>query len=400
MNLPESPITERERQFSEDLKNIIIEAMDHPMETEIETSLDFHAPNGVHETEIIEDNRDEEWYLQRYLRPESHQDICTEDIEELDYDYKKRAVDYWRSGKDGNRQLSSVKSKFKKVSSVRQLRRWAHNINQGGTYKEKLTKIAQYTLNNFMDALNKNLPIHDMDIRRWALRAREITEMPADRFKASDTWVREFKNRHRIVSRKITKYVTRKQLSDTESLQKSAAEFIELVKTHMTTVGAENTFNSDQSGFNLELHTGRTLAIEGQKLVESTVQSKMSTTHSYTVQPLISASGKLLSPLLIVLNEPTGKFGPRVEKTMFRPENIFLLPSKSGKLTTDHFKRWFQEVYIPNVGPKSIVLLDSWSGQCPTAFREMDMHGKDIKVLTIPAGKYDILIIPEGTYYV
>lgn len=54
--------------------------------------------------------------------------------------------------------------------------------------------------------------------------------------------------------------------------KKSAAEFIELVKTHMTTIGAENTFNSDQSGFNLQLHTGRTLAIEGQNLIESTVQ--------------------------------------------------------------------------------------------------------------------------------
>jgi len=64
------------------------------------------------------------------------------------------------------------------------------------------------------------------------------------------------------------------------------------------------------------------------------VQSVSATTHNYTIQPLISATGQLLSPLFLVLKESSGKFGPIVEENLFRPKNVYLEASKSGKLTT------------------------------------------------------------------
>ena len=63
-------------------------------------------------------------------------------------------------------------------------------------------------------------------------------------------------------------------------------------------------YNSDQSGFRPELLSGRALATKGEKKIERAVQSVPSTTHSYTVQPIVSAGGKILSPLLLVLKEP------------------------------------------------------------------------------------------------
>jgi len=60
--------------------------------------------------------------------------------------------------------------------------------------------------------------------------------------------------------------------------------------------------------------------------------------YSYTIQPTISGDSRLFSPLFIVLKEPTGTFGSRVEKTMFRENNIYILTSKSGKLTSHHFE--------------------------------------------------------------
>ncbi|XP_043275484.1 uncharacterized protein [Venturia canescens] len=107
------------------------------------------------------------------------------------------------------------------------------------------------------------------------------------------------------------------------------------------------------------MHSGRTLAIEGEKQVQCLVQSVSSTTHSYTIQPTISADGKLLSPLFLVLKEPTGKIGPIVEKTLFRPDNVYIEVSKSGKLTSDHFKIWLQHVFFPKIGSKSLLLIDS-----------------------------------------
>jgi len=70
-----------------------------------------------------------------------------------------------------------------------------------------------------------------------------------------------------------------------------------------------------------------------EQTVERVVQSVSSTTHSYTIQPIISCSGNLLSPLFIVLKEADGKFGPRVEENLFRPTNV-VKASKSGKMTS------------------------------------------------------------------
>ena len=87
------------------------------------------------------------------------------------------------------------------------------------------------------------------------------------------------------------------------------------VKPYITQYGIENVYNSDQSGFQLEMHSGRTLSIKGTRQVECVVQSISSTTHSYTIQPTISANGKLLFPLYLVSKEPSGKFGRLVKGT-------------------------------------------------------------------------------------
>jgi len=61
-------------------------------------------------------------------------------------------------------------------------------------------------------------------------------------------------------------------------------------------------------------------------------------THSYTIQSAISGDDRFLSPLFIILKELTGTFGPRVEETMFRQNNIYVLALKSGKLISHHFE--------------------------------------------------------------
>lgn len=154
-------------------------------------------------------------------------------------------------------------------------------------------------------------------------------------------------------------------LENINNLQDIAESFVSNVRSNIPAIGVEEVYNADESGFNLEIHSGRTLTQLGAKIVEARVQSVSSTTHSYTIMPIILASGRLLSPLYIVLKESTGTFGPRVQETLFRPVNIYIQASKSGKLTSEHFKTWFTEVYLPNTGRKSMLLLDSWTGHCP-----------------------------------
>jgi len=63
------------------------------------------------------------------------------------------------------------------------------------------------------------------------------------------------------------------------------------------------------------------------------------------------------------------------------------MASKSGKLTSNHFETWIKKVFFPNGGPNSVLLLDSWTGQCPDIIeRNGSESAHDFVLLTIPAG--------------
>lgn len=335
LNINESPITSKEIEVKEKIEDFLLSAMKEFNEVDVvvDESLDFQETFKNCETQIIED-RDWTATNQEVNFPTQ---ACTSDSDEVSFEYKKQAVEYWRSGKTKNLSVESVRQKFKKVQSDRQLRRWAHTINQGGTYREKIGRICDFTLENFKAAVDGGFIVHDNDLKKWALQAKKELGFEDFRFKASNKWVLDFKTAHRIVSRKINKFITKKTLETREELTQKAINFISDVKTEIIRSGITDIYNSDQSGFQLEMHSGRTLAIEGEKQVQCLVQSVSATTHSYTIQPTISADGRLLSPLFLVLKEPTGKFGPIVEAHMFKPDNVYTMASKSGKLTSGKF---------------------------------------------------------------
>jgi hypothetical protein len=160
---------------------------------------------------------------------------------------------------------------------------------------------------------------------------------------------------------KITRFVTSGYSREKRNIIGTADLFINSSKLFLENFTDDNVYNTDQSGFSKEIHSGRTLEFKGVSHVEGTVQSISATTHSYTIQPTITKSGKILSLIFIVLKEPSGKFGPRVEKEMFSASNIYVTASKSGKLTKEHLQLWFKEVFFPNVGNKSVLIVDSWT---------------------------------------
>lgn len=189
-----------------------------------------------------------------------------------------------------------------------------------------------------------------------------------------------------IVSRKINKFITHKSIIKKDKIESNANDFVQKVKSAIANVGECNVFNSDQSGFNLEIHKGRTLAFKGQQKVETLTQSLHAMTHSYTIQPSISATGDLLSPLLIVLQEKRGQYGPLVQQKMFKAENVLALVSNSGKMTSQLSKTWFREVFLPQTNQNSLLLLDSWSGQNSASFDGIAQSRKNCEILNIPAG--------------
>ncbi|KYN37510.1 hypothetical protein ALC56_08111, partial [Trachymyrmex septentrionalis] len=79
------------------------------------------------------------------------------------------------------------------------------------------------------------------------------------------------------------KFVTIRTIEDSINLQNTTDDFLKTVKLFIEQFGSKNVFNSDRSGFQLEIYSGR---------------------------------------LFIVLKETKDIFGPRVQETLFTPINV------------------------------------------------------------------------------
>ena len=91
--IAESPVNDAIMDLAKNIEKISMTSMYevNAVETIEEESLDFQEPFKGCKANVIEDSI---WY-----KDEKDLHICSRDAEELSHDYKKKAVDYWRSGK-------------------------------------------------------------------------------------------------------------------------------------------------------------------------------------------------------------------------------------------------------------------------------------------------------------
>ena len=68
------------------------------------------------------------------------------------------------------------------------------------------------------------------------------------------------------------KFVTRKTIKDSVNLQNTVDDFLKTVKL-IEQFGSENVFNFDQNGFQLEIHSERSLSDQEIRKIECVVQS-------------------------------------------------------------------------------------------------------------------------------
>lgn len=232
----------------------------------------------------------------------------------------------------------------------------------------------------FLSGRDKSLHIHDVDIKRWALEINK--ELNISDFCASDRWLYYFKYDYGIVSRKITKLITSVTF-ETDIIKKSN-EFLEICKNVINQVDPFCVINTDQTGFNYELYSKRTLSHIGEKTTSLIVSSMSSITHSYTVQPAITMNGKLLSKFYLCLKETNGNFGPRVQSELpTNFPNVIIRCSSSGKMTKDLVIDFNQQIIQPLYQQKIVYIADSWSGQTNSEIYE-NIFGNQCEFLQIP----------------
>ena len=91
--------------------------------------------------------------------------------------------------------------------------------------------------------------------------------------------------------------------------------FVEYATKKLVNFDRSMIVNSDQSGFNYELHSSRILNTIGEKDIVCSINSLNALFHSYTIQPILNFNGNFIGKRLLVLQEPNGSFGVNVKKT-------------------------------------------------------------------------------------
>ncbi|XP_071577365.1 uncharacterized protein [Temnothorax nylanderi] len=167
-NYSPSPTTSEEEEVKENIERILLDIQNQEFDVEEEETLGFYDIYEIPEPERVDLFEEDDGKV--YLPEEV---TCSSVEATISSDYKRQAVEYWRSGKTRGRSLEGFKRRYKKVTSIRQLARWESQISEGGSRMEKLERISAYTLNCFNEALERGIIIHDIDIARWASRAQE-----------------------------------------------------------------------------------------------------------------------------------------------------------------------------------------------------------------------------------
>lgn len=197
--------------------------------------------------------------------------------------------------------------------------------------------------------------------------------MKLDGFQASDSWVARWKKMHSVVTRAVTKVVTKVQLKDREQLIVDAKNFVLQFHEKYPSIDPSLVMNTDQCGINYNILKKRTLDIRGVKVVQGPASNINAASHSYTLQPLISADGSISPIMLIVLQETSSApiarqvrgFGPEVYEKDIKPvldlfDNLHIWSSTSGMCNIQVIKDWFLNVFFKAAKPGTVLIADSY----------------------------------------
>ena len=288
-----------------------------------------------------------------------------------------KIINYYDTAK--TRKFAQTQSRYPKVKHPSDIRKFRKIIETNGRYRDKVKEVEDFVKIKFTAARDHLLSVHDHDLRRWALEKAKDLDFT---FRASIGWISRFKQKMKLVSRKVTKYVSHNDVNKSEDIEMNAKKFVESARNIFKSYSTEFIYNTDQSGFNYEIPATRTITYSGEKSTHVSVNSINAATHSYSIMPILALNGTLCAKLLICLQESAGSFGPRIKEELIVPENIYLCCSKSGKLEKSIMRKRTEECLSTVTHHPFVLILDSWSGQTDdTLFSTV---ANRCKILTIP----------------
>ena len=301
--------------------------------------------------------------------------------------------------------------KRRSVESVEKLYPWFHRnyvarfrSKLAGSYIDKVRAMNRHVYNAFSEARRKRQPVHGRMIQRWA--KQYSSQINLTDFRASDSWLTSFKRRYGIVSRKVTNYIGRSELANVPTIAANILAFGGIYTNSSVPFDKSEIWNFDQTGFNYEPANLRTLSFKGERDTSLLLDSRNKSTHSYTVQPMVSRSVMLFGKFLIVLQEREGVFGPKVAAQVSDLErrfgNIEVYASVSGKLSAELINKLYngtlssavksikERKMIEDEEPSVLIFADSWGGHSSPRQQAM-LRDMGAKILKLPPSTTDRL---------
>ena len=106
--------------------------------------------------------------------------------------------------------------------------------------------IREHMYTKFRNARNVGNAIHYWHLKTWAKEAAMSMGIP--RFKSSNYFLHQFKHRYKITSCKITRFITRRDVTLVTVVRTRALEFVREVTDYVsaTAIDADMVLNMDQ----------------------------------------------------------------------------------------------------------------------------------------------------------
>lgn len=175
----------------------------------------------------------------------------------VSFDYKKNAVACWRAHKKYS--LISLKKlkNMSKIPSKRALLKWATQVDNGKSRgKASMMKLAEMTMDRFNIARQSLRPVHYTDLRYWAIQSAR--SLGIDNFKASNSWLVNFRRGNRIRQRRVARFISSKELASEDHIQASALLFKTQLAAQVPIFDAKYVINTDQTGCEFRIMRNKT----------------------------------------------------------------------------------------------------------------------------------------------
>ena len=142
------------------------------------------------------------------------------------------------------RSWKTVRNRYKSIPAKNYTARFRNYIPHQGTKRQKINNVDEYVYKKFLNAREKFLPVHDIDVCRWGLQAAK--QYKVENFRALSFWLLRFKTRHSIYSRRITNIGTRREVENDEVVQKSEIQFLKEYNSLKSKYFSHEILNTDQ----------------------------------------------------------------------------------------------------------------------------------------------------------